>query len=91
MVAPITVGSTPAVLRALGAPALPIVISRDTVRKATNRVKHDVRIEDIRQLPEQLADPVMVLDSKTEPGALVALTEFQDQSGRSVLVAIHLN
>jgi len=50
-------------------------------------VKHDVRIEDIHnnKLPEALADPVMVFESKTN--SLVVLTEFQDESGRSVVVA----
>ncbi|MGH8602468.1 MAG: hypothetical protein ACREXR_06735, partial [Gammaproteobacteria bacterium] len=59
------------------------MIARDTVRKATNRVKH--------KLPEALSNAVMVFESKTQPNSLVVLTEFQDESGRSVVVAIHLS
>lgn len=87
----LTIGRTPAVLRALGAPDLPISIAKDTILKATNGVKHDVRLEDVKRLPELLADPVMVFGSKTEQGALVVLIEVSDASGRPVLVAMHLN
>lgn len=85
----LTVGRTPEVLRALGAPDLPISISKDTILKASNGVKHDVQLDDIKRLPELLADPVMVFDSRTEAGALVVLIEVNDASGRPVVVAIH--
>jgi len=90
VVPPIPVGRTPAVLRALGAPDLPITISRDTVRKATNGVKHNVPQDVMRRLPELLADPVAVFDSKTEAGSLAVVLEAQDADGRPVLAALHM-
>ena len=90
VVAPIVVGDTPAVLTALGVPAKPIVISRDVARKATNGVKHNVPLDIVKQLPEILANPVMVFDSKTAPGSLVVLSELEDVSHRAVMVALHL-
>ena len=87
----LTVGRTPEVLRALGAPDLPIAISKDTILKASNGVRHDVRLDDIKRLPELLADPVLVFKSKTEQGAQVVLIEVEDAAGRPVLVALHLN
>jgi hypothetical protein len=91
LIAPILVGRTPAVLRRLGVPDWPMTVSRDVVRKATNGVKHDVPLAVLRQLPEALADPVMVFDSATEPGSWVVLTEFSDASDRPVMAAIHVN
>ncbi len=90
VVPPITVGRTPAVLRALGAPDLPITIRRDTVRKASNGIKHNVPREVMRRLPELLANPVAVFDSKTEPGSLAVVLEAQDGAGRPVLAALHM-
>ena len=91
IVAPITVGDTPVVLRALGVHQYPIVISRDVIRKATNGVKHNVPLNVIEQLPEILADPVMVFDSATIAGGKVIVTEATDQDHRPVVIALHLS
>lgn len=90
-VAPIPLGKTPEVLVRLGAPDVNLTINRDVIRKATNGVKHNVTMEAIKALPEQLANPVMVFDSKTLPGNLVVLTEFNDGRGAPVVAAVHLS
>ncbi|MGN5100175.1 LPD38 domain-containing protein [Aeromonas veronii] len=87
----IEIGHTPAVLRRVGAPDLPLRITRDIVRKATNGVKHDVPMPVIEQLPELLHDPIAVFDSKTEQGAKTILIDARDASGRPIITAVHLN
>ncbi|MDL5383422.1 hypothetical protein QSI17_04920 [Aeromonas hydrophila] len=87
----IEIGRTPAVLQAVGAPDLPLRITRDIVRKATNGVKHDVPMPVIEQLPELLHDPIAVFDSKTEQGAKTILIDASDASGRPIITAVHLN
>lgn len=87
----IDVGSTPTVLMAVGAPNLTMRISRDTVRKAINGVKHDVDITTVEKLPELLSDPLAIFDSKTHPGeSLVVLLDAKDKSGKPVVTAIQL-
>lgn len=86
----ITIGRTPPVLRHIGAPDLPLVISRDTVRKATNSVKHDVPMEVIEQLPELMHDPDAVYQSATEKNAVVMLFDAVDKNGDPVIGAVHL-
>lgn len=86
----ITIGRTPPVLRHIGAPDLPLVISRDTVRKATNGVKHDVPMEVIAQLPELMHDPDAVYQSATEKNAVVMLFDAVDKNGDPVIGAVHL-
>lgn len=88
---PVTIGRTPPVLRALGAPNLDMVITRDTVRKATNGVKHDVPMGVIERLPELMHDPVAVYRSRTEDNAVVVLLEANDANGDPVLSAVHMN
>ncbi|EEC0437878.1 hypothetical protein AH715_003469 [Salmonella enterica subsp. enterica] len=86
----ITIGRTPPVLRNIGAPDLPLVIYRDTVRKATNGVKHDVPMEVIEQLPELIHDPEAVYQSATEKNAVVMLFDAVDKNGDPVIGAVHL-
>ncbi|MHB0820138.1 LPD38 domain-containing protein [Stutzerimonas stutzeri] len=87
----LTVGRTPSVYRALGAADLPVSISKDTVLKASNGVKHHVPLEVIEQLPELLTDPVMVFSSATQQGSLVSLIEAVDADGKPVVVAMQLS
>lgn len=85
-----TISSTPAVLRHLGAPDLPLIISRDTVRKATNGVKHVVPMNVIERLPELMHDPEAVYRSATQDNALVVLMNAKDKNGDPVVSAVHL-
>lgn len=87
-VAPIRVGATPAVLRAVGVAAREVVINRDTVRKATNGVKHAVDQATIERLPELLADPVAVLQSSTQPGSLVVILDAVEAGKGPVMAAV---
>ncbi|EOY6984484.1 LPD5 domain-containing protein, partial [Yersinia enterocolitica] len=87
----VSIGRTPPVLRALGAPNVEMVISRDTVRKATNGIKHNVPTEVIEQLPELMHDPLAVYRSATQDNAVVALLEAHDANGNPVVTAIHMN
>ncbi|ENQ2143407.1 hypothetical protein ACEONH_002672 [Salmonella enterica] len=87
----VDVGRTPPVLRNLGAPELPVSISRDVVRKATNGVSHDVKMETIEKLPELMHDPLAVYDSATQDNALVLWLNAVDKNGDPVLAAVHMN
>jgi|GEM_PF-597725 len=86
---PLLVGDTPAVLRLLGADSLPVVINRSTVDKVL-REKHGLPLELLKQLPRQLADPIMVFGSASERDGLVVMTELQHE-GKTVVAAVHLN
>ncbi|HAG0014395.1 TPA: hypothetical protein G8O67_001631 [Salmonella enterica] len=85
------VGRTPPVLRHLGAPDLPVSISRDVVRKAINDVKHFVNMDTIEKLPELMHDPLAVYESATQDNSLVLWLDATDRKGKPVITAIHLN
>ncbi|EFD3524608.1 hypothetical protein CNZ54_001309 [Escherichia coli] len=84
------IGRTLPVLRHLGAPDLPLVISRDTVRKATNGVKHVVPMDVIERLPELMHDPDAIYRSATERNAVVMLLDAVDKNGDPVVSAVHM-
>lgn len=85
------VGRTPPVLRHLGAPDLPVSISRDVIRKATNDVKHHVEMSTIEKLPELIHDPEAVYQSATQDNSLVLWLNATDKKGNPVITAIHMN
>ncbi|EJT9179648.1 hypothetical protein N3996_001129 [Salmonella enterica] len=87
----VEVGRTPPVLRNLGAPDLPVSISRDVIRKAINNVKHFVNMDTIEKLPELMHDPVAVYQSATQDNALVLWLDAVDRKGHPVLTAVHMN
>ncbi|ENL4830026.1 hypothetical protein AB5G42_004898 [Salmonella enterica subsp. enterica serovar Teko] len=87
----VDIGRTPPVLRHIGAPDLPLMISRDTVRKATNGVKHDVPMEVIEQLPELMHNPEAIYRSATENNAVVMLLDAVDKNGDPVVSAVHMH
>ncbi|MBA0189006.1 LPD38 domain-containing protein [Pectobacterium odoriferum] len=88
---PVKLGRTPPVLRALDAPNLDMVITRDTVRKATNGVKHDVPLDVIARLPELMHDPLAIYRSATQNDAVVMLLEAQDMNKNPVVSAVHMS
>lgn len=90
----ITVGDTPKVLQLLGAKQLPISITKYTLEKVVypqgkGLGKHGLPLDLVKQLPEQLHDPIMIFESRTQPNSLVVMTELEHQ-GNTVIAAIHL-
>lgn len=85
---PIPVGRTPVVLKALGAQDLPVVMPPGLI--AEKRKDHLISVDVIRDVPKQLRDPLMVLDSVTVPNSVVVLTEHQ-VGDKPVIIAVHLN
>ncbi|UXD25284.1 hypothetical protein FORC065_2480 [Yersinia enterocolitica] len=89
----IRLGDTPAVYQALGARNIELIMPASVVHKATDPAirDHAVRLEDVKKLPALLSDPLAVMRSATEHGALVSLIAAQDVNGHPVITAIHLN
>ncbi|WP_319764544.1 PLxRFG domain-containing protein [Maridesulfovibrio sp.] len=82
-------GETPDVLRKLGIPARPMVMVQSDVAKVmSDREDHAIPLESLKQLPRQLAAPVMVFKSATVPDAFVFLTEIK-LGRKSVMAAVH--
>ncbi len=75
---------------------LPLEMDKRTIRKIMGRVDgkqdegHQLTLEQVMQLPSELADPVMVLESDTA-GGLIVLTTLTGKDGNPVISAIHLN
>ncbi len=96
-VEPVKVSDTPEVLKALGVKDLPVYLSRDVVRKATNGVKenHDVPMDVIERLPALIADPIAVFRPKDEKiaqgGSKNLVIAAKTKGGKRVVVSLHVD
>ncbi len=93
---PVTIGKTPEILQSLGAPNLPLTMTQNTARKIAYPEgylggKHNLGIPALKSLPQQLNNPLAVLQSKTQPDSFVVLTEWNDTNGNPVVAAVHMN
>lgn len=95
---PLVVTDTPQILKRYGARSNKITMASRNVRKIaypTNYLGlkngHNLGFKALEALPEQLSNPIAVLDSFTQPNSRVIVTNLIDGSDRPVIVALHLN
>ena len=88
----INVGTTPSVLKMLGLPDIRVTISGQVLNKVMLG-KHNVTQETLKQLPNQINNPVAVMKSRTQENGYVVLTELVEREGgkdKPVIAALHL-
>ena len=86
----IRLGKLPAVYEAIGIPAANLNTSKKVIIKDTIE-KHDVPMSAVEDLPELVADPLMVfkaLPDSTDPNAYVAVLDAKDKNGLQMIAAI---
>lgn len=71
----------------LGFAEKPFGLSVNVLKKITEG-KHNVKIQDIENLPQLIADPVAVFKSRTDQNSLVAVVSAKDNSNRQVITIL---
>ena len=99
----LNVGSISPVMKVLGIADVPVQIEQSTVSKAlreeplypNDKQGHKLTLDEIKTIPQSLADPVMVFrsDSPTrrQRDSYVFFTEHRDFKGRSVIIPVAVN
>ncbi|MDE5721999.1 MAG: ssDNA-binding domain-containing protein [Clostridia bacterium] len=88
---------TPPLLRMVGVPNLPILMTARHVKTITQESGsdsanyHGLGTEIIKKLPELISDPVMIMDSLTQNDSIVIVTQTVDKQYRPVIGAIKLD
>lgn len=82
-------GTTPEVMRLVGVYDLPVELSASVLER--KEAKHSLILENLSKLPEELADPIAVMQSSTIPDAITLITELPTIDRHNMLVAVHLN
>lgn len=77
-----------AILRASGLNATEITIKESVLRKHLK--KHEISVEDVRNLPEALNNPLMVYEWGTKARSLIVITNFTLNDGRKITAAVKL-
>lgn len=91
--------TTSLVLQAITIPANKVSINQTVLEKINlpetvkigNSYGHDIDIETIKQIPNFLADPIMVYNSASRNDSYTVLTEAVDKNNESILVALEIN
>ncbi len=89
--------TTPQILQDVGLPDLPILMTAKHLKSATHDSGadtmnyHALGSDMVKQLPELLSDPVMIMDSLTREDSIVVVTESHDKENRPVIGAIKVN
>ncbi|MGV3661292.1 MAG: hypothetical protein ACO1TE_13980 [Prosthecobacter sp.] len=86
----IHLGKTPPVLRVAGANDLPMVVPPGLFRKVTED-SHAVPIEALEALPQSLADPVAVFQSRREGDSILVLTEYEEPGKGPIVITVRLD
>ena len=96
----IIVGKAPAIMKVLGISEHFIEVEQSTLDKMvrlepvypTDKDGHNLTINDIYDIPLQLADPVMVFKSRTRPeDSYVFFTERKDYLNRAILIPLAID
>lgn len=88
---------TPPLLRMVGVPNLPILMTARHVKTITQEDGtdsanyHGLGTELVKRLPELISDPVMIMDSLTQADSIVVVTQTVDKENRPIIGAIKLN
>lgn len=92
----VDVADTPLVYSLLGVKRLPLRMTPAAVRKILLGEEHDhgkhgdsMSREVFDRLPELLADPLMIFDSKTMSDSWLAVLDARDRDGDTIVAAIH--
>lgn len=88
------VGETPTILQKVGLDgALPMLTTAKHIRNAikpkdTRKHHHGLTESQIKSLPQKIASPVMVMESLTNSGSIVVVTDMIDPDKSPVIVTI---
>ncbi len=86
----IRVGNLPFVYKKLGFKDGIVRTNKDIIVKDTIE-KHNVPLDVVDILPELYSDPLVVMESRTEKGRLVAVVDAKDEDGNQIIVVISPN
>lgn len=87
---------TPKILQDVGCDELPMLYSQSHLKRAIEekdnyRHTHGLKVEQIKKMPQLLADPVMVYDSLSRDDSIVVLTDEIDDNNLPIVISIKLN
>ena len=92
----VKLGETPTYMAKYGDVNNPLVMAQDTVNKIAYpegymNGSHNLGYEPIADIQNQLNNPVVAMESKTQPNSGVIMTDMLDENGFPVIAPIHMD
>lgn len=88
-------GATPEVFSKIGLNALPMTINQRHIDYALNGTKnadHELSLQDLKQLPRALENPIAIIHSPQKPGtSLIAIIQMRSKNGKQVVSAVYVD
>lgn len=81
------IGRTSDVLKSINVKDYNIYFAKSKIEKILNK-HHDMNIEFIKQVPEILENPILIMDSVTRSDSLVVLGDLVSKNGEPVIVSL---
>lgn len=92
------IGKIPPIMKALGIPDEPIEIENRIIEKILRESPrfqedsfHNLTVDDLKAIPDALANPVMVFKSATKKDSFVFFTERKDYKNDSIIIPLAVN
>lgn len=89
------IGATPEVFSKIGLNALPMTINQRHIDYALNGTKnadHELSLQDLKQLPRALENPIAIIHSPQKPGtSLIAIIQMRSKNGKQVISAVYVD
>ena len=87
---PLELGNPSQILLNAGIPDLPIQMSVQRLIDKKSQTNHPFRLVSVVHMPESLANPIAIFQSKTRAECKVILTDMEDE-GINIVVVIEIN
>ena len=90
------IGNTPQILIDVGCSQLPMLYTQKHLKDAIKPInekehQHGLSVNQIKNLPELLENPIMILDSPSKPDSIIVVTSEIDTKNNPVFVSIKPN
>ncbi|GMO22570.1 MAG: hypothetical protein Ta2B_01610 [Termitinemataceae bacterium] len=94
----VLLGSTPEIYEELGFKNLPMMISRKHIENIMHKEVpnmdenyHGLSEDILKQIPQQLKNPIAIIQSDTDERDVVSIVELKDQKNRAIIIPIAQN
>lgn len=99
----IRIGTTPYCLRAVGADAVPLIVTQSVIQNSLENIdvvsnntrkrhskQHDIQVEIIKMLPQVIRNPILICKGNNQE-CVVVVSRYKDKDNHNIIIPVYLN
>ncbi len=99
----IKIGTTPYCLRAVGADAVPLIVTQSVIENSLENIdvvsnntrkrhseQHDIQVEIIKMLPQVIRNPILICKGNNQE-CVVVVSRYKDKDNHNIIIPVYLN